>query len=62
MQPHDSRPPEDVCNYCTCSLEGQIRVYRHEKGKHPEPRPVFCSPQCLGYYDNRRMAERKAFA
>lgn len=50
---------EEVCGYCTGSLGS--RVYRHQKGKHPEPRPAFCSNTCIGYYDNRRMVELKAF-
>lgn len=49
----------DRCGYCTGPL--RARVYRHEKGSHPEPRPAFCSHPCMGYYDNRRNAERRAF-
>lgn len=56
-----AKPREDICGYCTCSLEGMTRVYRHEKGRHPEPRPPFCSSTCLGYYDNRRVVELKTF-
>lgn len=58
MQPHN----KDECAYCTRSLENLPRVYRHEKGKHPEPRPAFCSTSCITYYDNREAAERRAFA
>ena len=47
------------CAYCTGQLGA--RVYKHEKGRHPEPRPAFCSHSCMGYYDNRRSVERRTF-
>jgi hypothetical protein len=52
---------EEVCGYCACALEGTVRVYRHEKGQHPEPRPAFCSHAHLGYYNNRRAVEARTF-
>lgn len=47
------------CAYCTKIIGS--RVYLHEKGKHPEPRPKFCSYACVGHYDRRRLAESRAF-
>lgn len=57
----DRQSKDECCGYCTTSLEGRMRVYRHPKGQHPEPRPTFCSSSCLGYYDNRRTVELRTF-
>lgn len=48
-----------VCDYCTAPLGP--RVYRHEKGRHPEPRPTFCSHTCLAHYETRRSMEVRTF-
>jgi hypothetical protein len=53
---------EECCGYCTCSLDGHIHVYRHEKGTHPEPRPVFCSTTCIAHYNARRIVEMRTFS
>ena len=52
---------EAVCAYCTTSLEELSRVYQHEKQKHVEPRPTFCSHACLRHYDARRVVEIRTF-